>query len=196
MEITYTISLGDMIASGLAAGAIIYTGYLNIIVNRKKFIHELQFKKEFEVYETLWRLLVAFKNTVSQLRPMLDYFDPNETDEDRLKRRTKTANEAFNEVVYEYTYNKPFYSPEVFNTINQVLAIGFSEKIDYEHTEKYGKGKLKGEGHLKSIENLEEISNHLEQIDEAIRKRIHSPRQTEEWRIPFRLHGKRKTRGT
>lgn len=119
----------------LGVVALIWVAYLNVTVHQKKFIHELQFKKEFEVYEKLWKLLIKFRNQVASQRPMMG--GPLRTDKEAMEKLTKQSWKFYNNVIVEYWNDRPFYSPAVFKIINKVLKVGAKETVQYERMVRY-----------------------------------------------------------
>ena len=56
-------------------------------LNAKFHAHTVRFQKEFQVYEQIWKALLELRNATLKLRPAGDFFDPNETEEERKQKR-------------------------------------------------------------------------------------------------------------
>lgn len=163
-----------IITALIAGGALIRVEIIRKDIGKKLFIHELQFRKEFEAYEQLWELLIEFRNTVASMRPMMDRIPEDKTEKEELmSKRRETAWISYNKVITEYWKQKPFFSPKVFNIINEVLKIGAKETVHFERMVFY---KKKPDDYLEAEKHLEEIAEHLDKIDEAIRNSIQFPK--------------------
>src|SRR5687768_10931615 len=83
---------------------------LRFELGRASFVHQAQYETEVRVYEEIWKCLVDVQTTVLALRPMLDHFDPNESDEQRRKRRSEAVTAPYNAMEAAIWKNKPFYN--------------------------------------------------------------------------------------
>ncbi len=65
-------------------------------LGRARYVHTLQFQKEFQLYEKAWAALLAVRNKTLALRPVADTHDPSESEEERKKRRLAEFIDAYN----------------------------------------------------------------------------------------------------
>jgi hypothetical protein len=135
---------------------------------RASVVHKAQYETEFRVYEEIWQRLVDVQRTVAALRPMLDYGDPKESDEERRSRRMREFGEAFNAMQAAVWKSKPFYSTAVHRELQELSHLVHGEAIDYQHGDPHRDLDYWREAQ----KNIEAISNKIEAVCEAIRKRI------------------------
>lgn len=133
----------------------------------KKLIHKFQFEKEFSIYNELWTMLVDLRNVAAALRPIADFVDRTKTEEEIKKERVNNLNTAFTSVAKTFEYNRPFYSREIYNEIENILKTSRHEAIDYTYLEK-GKKEYWEQGE----KNVKLIADSVETILNLIRKRI------------------------
>lgn len=101
-------------------------------LGRGRYVHSMQFKKEFELYEQTWAALALLRNKTLSLRPVLDQHDPAETREQRQERRLKEFADAFNAFLTLVSDHEPFFPEQVFESINALLRATRMEAVDYE----------------------------------------------------------------
>ena len=100
-------------------------------LNAKFHAQTVRFEKEFKVYEQLWATLLNLRNATLNLRPSGDSVDPNESEEDRRKRRLERFKAAF-DVFYPTVYeNKPFFPLGIFDHLDSLRRLITSESVDY-----------------------------------------------------------------
>ena len=93
--------------------------------------HKIQFEKEFVIYTEVWEQLVLVKKKVLALRPALDMVSPNETPEDKNKRRLQELSEVYNpfyELVEKY---RPFYPQDVYESLMDLIFQIRDESVDF-----------------------------------------------------------------
>jgi hypothetical protein len=78
------------------------------------YVHQGQFQTEFNAYKEIWKTLSEVKYAVLQLRPAIDQFDPNETEEQRKISRLTKFTEKFNTYLISIDQSKPFYHTKVW----------------------------------------------------------------------------------
>ena len=142
-------------------------------LNARFFAHTMRFEKEFHVYEEIWKALLELRNATMKLRPVGDFIDPNETDEERKRKRLERfgkAFDAFYPVVYE---NRPFLPSEVFNRLEESLKVMNSEASDYvRRRDEPDQPRYDPKYWEKAEANAEKILKQTDAICEAIRRRI------------------------
>ncbi|MBP6468904.1 MAG: hypothetical protein KBE23_03090 [Chloroflexi bacterium] len=132
-------------------------------------ISRTQYDKEFEIYLELWSLLVDLRRAVLGLRPTVDSYDPEESEDERKKKRFEAFKESFYKFKDAVEKNKPFYSIEVFAVIDEFLDTVYSEGWDYIESEKRDRDYWKA-----ALENRKIISQQVDNACEAIRHRMNS----------------------
>ncbi|WP_272151119.1 hypothetical protein [Tenacibaculum aiptasiae] len=135
--------------------------------NKDTSIHKIQFEKEFEIYNELWKNLIELRNNTSSLRPQLDYINPKISEEERKKSRLEKFNLAFTKCVNSFENNKPFYPKDVYDEIDKTIRLARKEVREYNRGEKYTKDYWEN-----AEKNIEEIINSTSIVCEKIRERI------------------------
>ncbi len=94
-------------------------------------VYQLAFGKEFEILHEVWQKLIDLRKAAQGLRPILDYLDPNESEEERKKKRLKAFSEshaAYGDVVEK---NRPFYPKEIYASLYEIAMITYDEADEY-----------------------------------------------------------------
>lgn len=142
---------------------------LDALYTRANHVSKSQFDTEFQIYQEVWKLLIPLKQNTLQLRPILDSVDPKKSEEERIKERLSDFQEAFIHYRNTIEKNKPFYSKEVYEKLNEIRHICRKEAIQYQNSskdwEKYWKSQE---------ENRQVITSLIDESCETIRSRIKS----------------------
>ena len=139
---------------------------LDVAVQRTVHVDKLQFEHEYEIYRKAWERLFALRQATMR-RPMMDHVDPDETKEEKMRKRIgefRVPHNAFLEVV---EMNKPFYPEKVYTALANVREKCREEVIDYEFTERSHK-----EYWTEARKNQDEILALINAACEAIRLRV------------------------
>lgn len=137
-------------------------------LDRQLHVHALQFEKELKVYEAIWGTLIDVAKAVMQLRPALDRYDPEETEEERKSKRLSRLADAGQGFLDEVNKEKPFYAPEVHTKLMALQATVQREAIEYQ----YGDPVKQRDYWEKALENSNLIRAQIDDACEAIRARI------------------------
>jgi len=137
-------------------------------LDRQLHVHALQFEKELKVYEAIWGTLIDVAKAVMQLRPALDRYDPEETEEERKSKRLSRLADAGQGFLDEVNKEKPFYAPEVHTKLMALQATVQREAIEYQ----YGDPVQQRDYWEKALENSNLIRAQIDDACEAIRARI------------------------
>lgn len=136
-------------------------------LDRALHISKTQFDMELSHYRSIWACLVDLRAATLAIRPVLDFHDPNETKEERQKRRLAKAREAFGVVQEQVEKNKPFYVPDVYDKARQVIALCHKEAVYSDYTERPSHEYWK-----EAMENQDKILAAIEDVCSAIRDRV------------------------
>jgi len=132
-------------------------------------IHKLQFEKEFQLYNELWKALVSLRTSVV-ITPSLDLFPQEQTLYEIYNIRFTKAVEAFNKVNDLFQNHRPFYHNNV-SEITSELLIKCRRYIG-DVGQMLQKGDFPDELHYKADELFEIIREAINNIEEAIKVRI------------------------
>ncbi|MEM6812185.1 MAG: hypothetical protein AAF549_06935 [Pseudomonadota bacterium] len=136
-------------------------------IDKKSYVHRIQFEKEFNIYTEIWEKLFDLNQKTLSLRPIFDYVDPSKTREETIRQRLEEFGECYNTFVKTYGTNKPFYHEEVFNCLKAILRVSRIEAIDYEQLQVSDRGYWD-----KQKQNTEDLEKLIEECCVLIRKRI------------------------
>ena len=140
-------------------------------LDRDLHVSKTQFDAEFSNYKSIWACLVDLRASTLQIRPTLDYIDPDESKEDRLKRRLEAFRASFNALREQVEKNRPFYDSSVYDKLTGVVKLCHSEAINAEYHE-----RPSHEYWREADKNRCEISAAIDETCESIRSRVSSVR--------------------
>lgn len=137
---------------------------------KKNTIHKLQFEKEFQLYNELWKALVAVRSSVV-ITPFFDYFPMDKSPYDIYKERFDIAVNDFNEANNVFQNHRPFYHNDVSNITGELLS-KCREYIGDVNQMLQQKGEFPDELHDKADELLKKVPEAINEIEGAIKRRI------------------------
>ena len=104
------------------------------------------------------------------LRPVMDYVSPNETEEERIQIRLSDFAKCYENFTKIIANNQPFYPKEIFDELIDLSHVMYGEAVDYKHSkvtqrdlDNYWK---------KAEENQTKIIDSIDRIGELIRMRV------------------------
>lgn len=135
---------------------------------KKLLVHKLQFEKEFNIYSSIWKELIALKNSISQLRPEIEKTLASKSFDEIKRMILGKVSGHFTELNKLIEYNQPFYAEIVYVELVKIISLSKKEILS-----------LKFQEDIKPIDYWEDAKRNLNEIDklsdtvcEAIRKRI------------------------
>ncbi len=129
-------------------------------LQKKVFVHRLQFEKEFEVYLGLWKELLEAGRAASEYRELK--VDSGKSREQELEGLRLAIN-RFKDRVYDY---RPFYAPRIYDLTTELL-----KKLRIVH--RYEANRARAAKREDDIEQcLDEINGAIPGICDAIRERV------------------------
>lgn len=90
---------------------------------KEQIVHKIQFEKEFQVYQDLWKSLSELVDSTTALRPSYEARTRSKPGFDIIQERVKDFGNAFEKVWFCIHRNKPFFAPEVFKSVLEVVAL-------------------------------------------------------------------------
>jgi hypothetical protein len=138
------------------------------LVTRGHF-SRVRYEREMQVYERVWPTISGLRDAVLALRPpgfvMVNSGEPEEDRNNRLIRNYFDAKRAFAEAT---EHNRPFYPPEIWGEIVPLSRLCQAEGGQYMLM-----NPRDDPGYWqRAIDNAEQINLKVENICEAIRKRL------------------------
>jgi len=129
------------------------------------FVHSIQFEKEFNIYENLWKEITKLTYIVNSLRPFWDTQDIS-----KMEIKNERINKLFDElreIGTMFEINRPFYAPEIHKSIRKLLDVCKREGTQFYsfdlNSDNYWDYRDK---------NLNEIDACLSEICDTIRARV------------------------
>jgi hypothetical protein len=136
------------------------------------FVHQTRYQNEFEILKKLSEKLVKLRNAALGLRPVADYVNPNESEEERKQKRLERYHQAGQDLYEIFETRKPFYPDEIYEGIKKLDQIVWKEVVQYKNrTDCEGKG-FDQEYWEKAEANSEEITQEANRVMELIRNRV------------------------
>lgn len=139
-------------------------------LSKVEFIHRLQFEKEFKIYEKLWSYLVDLQEATEQLDPVIEFRDPNKSEEEIKTEKMTNVRNAYVKVQKGITRNKPFYDKNVYEGANDILKKSIKHWISFAFPSKDPKNIIQYYEEAKKLTT--EINAIIDKIENAIRERI------------------------
>jgi hypothetical protein len=124
----YTTALEEL-RGRAAAETTRLSGRINTAVYRSK----VQFDLEFGILQRIWKELSATRRLFGTIRAGLPESLPDETITDGVRRRSKPFVAALNALKPAAHDNEPFYPREVFDAVQNFIALCSRELIDDEY---------------------------------------------------------------
>ncbi|EHC07694.1 hypothetical protein Sbal625DRAFT_0025 [Shewanella baltica OS625] len=140
---------------------------LNAKLQSATYISQIQLEHEYKIYQEIWVLLVELKTSTLRLRPAMDYVEPNQSQEDRIRERLQVFAEKFNAVFKALEHNRPFYPHEIYQVLDHVCEKCRHESIDSEDIERNN-----SEYYKEARKNQQEIVALINSACDSIRTRL------------------------
>jgi len=94
--------------------------------------HGFRYEKEYQVLSELSALLVDVRDASLNLRPMMDFVDPNKSDEEIKKERLDRFFKALQELYFVREKKRPFYPENIYKAIQIIEKESRSESRQYQ----------------------------------------------------------------
>ena len=118
-----------------------YKGAIDKEMQRLKTLDEkalyttrIQYEKEFEIYQNIWKILVELVWAAKNLYPIDGRRFPEDEDDasiEEYKKKYSLYNKKFNNFLNVITFNAPFYQEEFYNDLNELRGKCFQFGLDY-----------------------------------------------------------------
>lgn len=135
------------------------------------FVHQTRYQNEFEILKDLSEKLITLRDAALNLRPVTEYVNPKETEEERKQKRLQRYHKSGKALYEIFETRKPFYPDEIYAGIKKLDQIIGKEVVQYKNrTDRDDRG-FDPEYWEKAEANAEEISQEADRVIELIRKR-------------------------
>lgn len=147
---------------------------LKAVIGSKLYIHQTRYQNEFNILIDLSEKLIELRDSSLGLRPVADYVDPNEPEEEKKKRRLNRYHDAAMALYRVYETRQPFYPDKIYDGIKELDKVVWKEVVQYKNrSDKEGRG-FDPEYWDKAEANSEEISKVADNVINLIRNRVKS----------------------
>ena len=136
-------------------------------ISKSIHVHQVQFEKEFEVYNPIWKKLVKLKNVTYRLRPEGELINTEESDEERKNRKILAFKKAYKDCWIVFENNKPFYPPKIYKAIDAIFLTLRKELIQYRFDD-----DRTNEYWLNGLNNYQDISDKIDMVCNEIQMQI------------------------
>ncbi|MCR4336523.1 MAG: hypothetical protein NUV91_01780 [Candidatus Omnitrophica bacterium] len=143
---------------------------LKAAIGSQQFIHQTRYQNEFEILKELSEKIIELSDAARSLRPVIDSFDNNESDEERKKRRLSEYRKAASDFYDLFQVRQAFYPEDIYKALQKLDHLAYKEAVEYAHFRKT-------DGHdpkywENSKKNSDEIYNLANEIMRLIRDRV------------------------
>jgi len=147
---------------------------LKAVIGSELYIHQTRYQNEFNILMDLSEKLIELRDSSLGLRPVADYVDPNEAEEEKKKRRLNRYHDAAIALYRVYETRQPFYPDEIYKGIRELDKVVWKEVVQYKNrTDSEGKG-FDPKYWDKAEANSEQISKAANNVITLIRDRAKS----------------------
>ncbi|PIV39601.1 MAG: hypothetical protein COZ98_05335 [Candidatus Omnitrophica bacterium CG_4_8_14_3_um_filter_43_15] len=138
-------------------------------IGAQLYIHQVRYQNEFNILMDLSEKLVALRDSAHSLRPILDYVDSRETEDERKQKRLKKHYDAAVVFYKAYETKMPFYPEEIYQSIKKLDLLVRKETIEYDMGQDKGFDKKYWDA---ASANALEIAKLADEIIALIRTRV------------------------
>jgi hypothetical protein len=131
--------------------------------------NKLRYERELQLYEEIWPKLAALRQAALSLRPFLDMVDPQESEDARKQRRSAQYSEAHQAMTKVVEEKRPFFPPEIWKDVTELLKLCGTEAIQYKIMERQPDVLKYAEN---AQGNADGINARVNSICDAIRDRL------------------------
>jgi hypothetical protein len=137
-------------------------------IEKTIFVTKVHFETEFRALAEIWQHVARVRSAMSNLRPILEWADPNETREEALSRRVKDFGHALGGLVKAVDQQSPFYPPEIYTALDKLIVKAKSEGSDAA----LPFGAFEPDWYQRGRNNFDEFCGMAEGVSNLIRERI------------------------
>ena len=132
------------------------------------FVHQTRYQNEFEILKDLSEKLIQLRDAAFVLRPTTEYVNPDESEEERKKKKLERYHKSGQELYKLFEVRKPFYPDDIYEGIKKLDKAVWKEVVQYKNrADREGKG-FDSEYWEKAEANAEEISQESDRVIELI----------------------------
>lgn len=141
-------------------------------IGSQLYVHQTRYQNEFQILKDLAEKVVEVKNSALSMRPVIDSFDPSESEEERKKKRLQRYFDAGRDFYKLFETRKPFYPDEIYVGVTKLDKVIWKEVVGYKNWSPNAGRGYDPKYWEKAAENSKEISAIADEVMCLIRKRI------------------------
>jgi archaellum component FlaC len=147
-------------------------------LSKSATIHRLRIEKEIDVLSRIWEAAAELRFATQELRPILEYVDPSETDAQRWQRKLQSFGKSYTELVNAIEKHRPFYAATIYTKLDRLLGAAKKEMIDCRTALALGDGHISGREYERAQENMQNLLQFVNDICETVRGRLNDADRT------------------
>jgi hypothetical protein len=162
----------------------IRTEYAQIIeklkwqLSKSATMHRLRIEKELDVLAKIWDAAAELRFATQELRPILEYVDPAETEEERWQRKMQSFTKSYTVLVNAVEKHRPFYAATIYTQLDKLLGAAKKEMIDCRTALALGGGHVSGRTYERAQENMQTLLQIVNVMCETVRARLNDADQS------------------
>lgn len=147
---------------------------LKAAIGSDLYIHQTRYQNEFNILMDLSEKLIELRDASLGLRPVVDYVNPDESEEGKKTRRLNRYHDAAISLYRVYETRKPFYPDEIYQGVKDLDKIVWKEVVQYKNkSDSEGRG-FDSKYWDKAEANADAIKKVTDAVIDLIRNRIKS----------------------
>jgi len=107
---------------------------LQATLDRAQHANRATFDHEFSTYKEIWGKVVDLRAAALSLRPMMDFIDPNQSEDDRKMERLTRFHNSIAPFWQTYEKNRPFLPEQIYNELSELVDLTHKEEAQYRFT--------------------------------------------------------------
>lgn len=139
-------------------------------IEKTLFVTKTHFETEFQILRDIWQKVSAVRARMSVLRPVMSIVDLRISSEQALDEDFPPFLIAVKDLVDAVDHNSPFYPPEIFTRLDQLIRIAQRERDDIGLSDRKESLSFAGRGRWKA--NFDEFCSVSDAISGQIRERL------------------------
>jgi hypothetical protein len=144
---------------------------LRAAVHSRLGIHQFRYEREFEILLPLSEKLVELRDATLALRPETEYVNPEESEDDRKKRKLSRYFEASRDLYQFSETRRPFVPETLVQALRALDQVTWREVIQYRHRAPLGPN-YDPKYWDNALENSAQIQTVTENVLNVIRDRV------------------------
>jgi hypothetical protein len=96
-------------------------------------IHQFRYQREFEILLQLSEEVVELRDATVMLRPEGEYVNPEESDEERKRRKLARYTTASRDLYQFYEPRQPFFAEPMLASLRVLDQVAWREVVQYRH---------------------------------------------------------------